>query len=128
LHCKSIPTTNCESRLTFHCSITSNDDKQVIEDLQNNITAALGKITGQIEGLQISLQSVTPLHDVMHEITVPNESEIAIYELGQCLKVSQSVVDAAPSEAKFSVGELCLFDEKHSLRALPAPKSTERTC
>ncbi|KAG9186412.1 hypothetical protein G6011_02968 [Alternaria panax] len=79
--------------LAYSYNITSNDDKQLIEDLQNNITAALGKTKGQIEGLQINLQSVIPPNDVTHKITAPSESDTKIYELGQRLKVFRSAVD-----------------------------------
>ncbi|OAL43206.1 hypothetical protein IQ07DRAFT_685786 [Pyrenochaeta sp. DS3sAY3a] len=93
--------------------MTSYHDRQVIEDLQNNITSALGKISGQIEGLHISLQSIGPLKDAADEFTMPNESDRVLYELGQCLKVSQSAVDAAPSKIKYSIERLDLFDNAH---------------
>ncbi|CAN9242341.1 unnamed protein product [Alternaria alternata] len=102
--------------------IKSNDDKKVIEDLQNNIATALGKITGQIEGMQISVQPIIPVDEAAHNATAPNETNTVIYELGQCLKVSQSALDAAPSKAKYSIGELELFDEARQFVAITEGK------
>jgi hypothetical protein len=61
--------------------------------------------------MQISLQPIIPVDDAAHNATAPNETNTVMYELGQCLKVSQSALDAAPPKAKYSIGELELFNE-----------------
>ncbi|CAN9247914.1 unnamed protein product [Alternaria alternata] len=102
--------------------IKFNNDKKVFEDLQDNITTALGKITGQIEGMQISIQPMIPVNDVANDATAPNEFNTVIYELGQCLKVSQSAIDAAPPKAKCSIGRLELYDEAYQVVAITEGK------
>jgi hypothetical protein len=112
----------CRQQLTHCCSIKSNNDKKVVEDLQNNIATAVGKITGQIEGMQISFQPIIPVDEAAQNATAPNETNTVIYELGQCLKVSQSALDAAPPKAKYSIGELELFDEARQVVAITEGK------
>lgn len=87
-----------------------------MDDLQKNITTAMNKISGQLEGLQITVQSFESI-----ESTVPQAleslrgQEIA---LGQCLKVCTSAVEAAPPRMKAAIETMESFEEAKQLVVL----------
>ncbi|RYN19920.1 hypothetical protein AA0112_g10898 [Alternaria arborescens] len=68
--------------------------------------------------MQISVQPMIPINEAPHNATAPNETNTVIHKLGQCLKVSRSALDAAPPKAKYSIGELELFDEARQVVAI----------
>jgi hypothetical protein len=110
-------------QLTYRCSIKLKDDTKVIAELHNNIIEAIAKISGQREGMQISSQSIGPPDDAARETTVPSEDDIVTYELGQCLTVVLSAVDAAPANVKWSIGKMESFDNAVHTASMTQGKS-----
>jgi hypothetical protein len=94
-----------------HRSIAANQDRQVIDDLQRNITTAICKISGQMEGLEISIQTLSSAgagHTAAALAAELRKEEVA---LQQCLRLSTSAVDAAPQSTRAAIQQLESFDQ-----------------
>jgi hypothetical protein len=93
-----------------HRSITANQDRQIIDDLQRNITTAICKISGQMEGLEISIQALSSSGNAVAADLVAGlrKEEVA---LQQCLRLSTSAVDAAPKSARAAIQQMESFNQ-----------------
>jgi hypothetical protein len=106
------------TRLTISKALSSNQNRQVLNDLQKNITTAMNKISGQLEGLEITVQSLGSTESSIPQgqaLESLQEREIA---LGQCLKVCTSAVEAAPPGMKAAIETMESFEEAKQLVVL----------
>ncbi|KAF2691750.1 hypothetical protein K458DRAFT_5114 [Lentithecium fluviatile CBS 122367] len=84
-------------------AIKSSEQKgEAMEDLSNNIAVVMNRISGQMEGLEISLQSLSDTDLDAHRGVIETLQGQDII-LWQCLKVCTSAVDAAPLSTGYMV-------------------------
>ncbi|KAF2177363.1 hypothetical protein K469DRAFT_755158 [Zopfia rhizophila CBS 207.26] len=91
--------------------ISSDQNRQILEDLQNNIITAISRISGQMEGLEISLLSLSNTAIATHygvAIDALRGQEVA---LRQCLKMCTSAVDAVPAGTSSAIKNMETFDQ-----------------
>lgn len=95
-------------------TLTSSDkNRQAQKKLETNIITAVSGISGRIEGLEISLRSLSAEHNRVVMETL-QEHTVA---LQQCLRVCMSAVEAAPASTSDTVHRMEGYDSAKQLVA-----------
>jgi hypothetical protein len=76
-----------------------------------NITTAINRISGQLEGLEITVQSLGSIESSIPQIQALESLREQQIALGQCLKVCTSAVEAAPPGMKAAIETMESFEE-----------------
>ncbi|KAF2867078.1 hypothetical protein BDV95DRAFT_598219 [Massariosphaeria phaeospora] len=89
---------------------SSDENRQAVEDLEKNITTAVIGISGQIQGLEMSLSISEVKKGATYNTAVTEALKEHELALKQCLRVCTSAVDAAPTSAGDTVKHLKAYD------------------
>ncbi|KAF4440712.1 hypothetical protein FACUT_3250 [Fusarium acutatum] len=99
-------------------TLTSSDqNRQAQKNLETNIITAVSGISGRIEGLEISLRSLSAVHVAEHNRVVMEALHEHTVALEQCLRVCTSAVEAAPASTSDTVRRMEGYDSAKQLVA-----------
>jgi hypothetical protein len=79
---------------------------------------AISKISGQMEGLDISIQSMSRPSNTAPNTTILDDLRREFSGLRQCLRVSESAVSAAPQRIKASIEKMESLDEANLIASV----------